>query len=1011
MHASILVLLMTTVTLSAQELPVVANVEQRLSQLSLSSKAERRQMLDEWNDTRAEFARDKCVHQLFEEQVERTPDGMALVFGDEELTYRELNERADDLAHELRALGVGPEVRVGICAKRSIEMMVGLLGILKAGGCYVPLDPNYPKERLAFMLEDAQVPVLLTQNELRPEFKFEIPNLKLLCLDDLRSNRRGAFRTTAPQTGVKPENLAYVIYTSGSTGKPKGVMVTHRGVTNFFAAMDPIVRHKAGAWLAITSISFDISVLELLWTLTRGMKIVIQRADGWSASSQKSLDLGIMFWGQDDGAQQERYRLFLELVKQADSAGFSSVWIPERHFHAFGGNYPNPSVLAAAAAVSTKRISIRSGSVVLPLQNPVRVVEEWAVVDNLSNGRVALSVASGWHKNDFVLAPSAFDDRARIMLEGIELMQHLWRGGSTELPNGRGEATVVRTLPRPVQAELPIWLTAAGRAETFRMAGERGFNVLTHLLGQDLAAVAEKIAIYRAARERAGHDAGHVTLMLHAFVHEDADYVRRVVRAPFTKYLEQSVELFTPLYRELGLDPSNLSPKDKETLLEFAFERYFSTSGLFGTPASCRQLIAKVAGVGVDEIACLVEFGIDSELVLEGLRYLTQLLRRDDSFAAQVERHGITHLQCTPSTARLLLDTGAADALRQLDTLLVGGEALPGPLARSLVQTLPERVTNMYGPTETSIWSSSFEVKEPFDAVTSIGTPLRNTTMYVVDEHLELVPSGVRGELCIGGEGMSQGYFRRPELTAERFVPDRHGPAGARAFRTGDIVRRLPDGAFQFLGRNDHQVKIRGFRVELGEIEAALERHPSIASAATLAQSDGSGDQRLVAYVVGRGSSAPPNPALLRSYLLSLLPGYMVPSAFVTLKELPRTPNGKIDRKALRPLKEALITDIVQPRDSVEQALCLEWSDILGVPAVGIDDDFFSLGGHSLMATRLRSRLAEHFGVELSVADLFRATSVRALAELLRPHEGVAERAALLVEVMSEAAGEPGSAD
>ncbi|HKY37863.1 MAG TPA: MupA/Atu3671 family FMN-dependent luciferase-like monooxygenase [Polyangiaceae bacterium] len=948
----------------------------------------------------------ESIHGLIEKQVARAPDALAAVYGDQALTYGQLDARAALLAIHLRQAGAHAGSLVAICLERDSSMLVAMFAVLKCGAAYVPVDPDYPVDRQLFVVGDAQPRVLITTAARRGSFASS--PAKLVCVDELRDQPIQPFRSTQSEPGA----LAYVIYTSGSTGKPKGVMVTHRGVVNFFAGMDQIVGRKDGAWLAITSMSFDISVLELLWTLTRGLKVVIQRADDWSATSRKSLDLGIMFWGQDDGEQQQRYQLFLEVVKRADEAGFSSVWIPERHFHAFGGNYPNPSVLAAAVAVSTKRIGIRSGSVVLPLQNPLRVAEEWAVVDNLSNGRVALSIASGWHKNDFVLAPSAFEARGKVMFEGIDLVRHLWQGGSTELPNGKGEATTVRTLPRPVQKELPIWLTAAGRVETFRSAGERGFNILTHLLGQDIPTLSAKIAAYHEARQRAGHAGpGQVTLMLHTFVHEDIDYVRRVVREPFTRYLEQSVDLFTPLYRELGLDPSNLSAKDKQTLLEFAFERYFSSSGLFGTPSSCRDLIAKLADAGVNEIACMVEFGVDSQLVLDGLRYLTRLLERDDSFAAQVRRHGITHLQCTPSTARMLVDTGGSDALCQLDTLLVGGEALPGRLAHSLAQQLPRRVTNMYGPTETTIWSSSFNVREPFDAVTSIGSPLRNTTMYVVDEHLELVPPGVRGELCIGGDGVAQGYFRRPELTAERFVPDRFGAPGARAFRTGDIVRRLADGTFQFLGRCDHQVKVRGFRVELGEIESALERHPSIASAVTLVQSDRSGDQRLVAYVVGsNAANTAPNPATLREFLSASLPSYMVPSAFVTLKELPRTPNGKVDRKALRPLVDIPAAAVVPPRDSLEQALCLEWSDVLGVAAVGIDDDFFSLGGHSLMATRLRSRIADHFGVELAVADLFRATTVRSLADLLRPHHGVSERAALLVEVMGEGA-ESRSAD
>jgi len=947
----------------------------------------------------------ESIQALIERQVARSPDAPAVVFGNETLTYSELDATAEQLAGRLQQAGARPGSLVALCLDRDIWMLVSMLAVLKCGAAYVPVDPGYPAERQRFVLDDAQPSVVLTTRA--RQSSASRTSATLVCIDDPLEPARWPFRATAATS----HSLAYVIYTSGSTGNPKGVMVTHAGVTNFFAGMDRIVGEKQGAWLAITSMSFDISVLELLWTLTRGLKVVIQTADGWSATPQKAVSLGIMFWGQDDGAGADRYASFLELVKRADAAGFSAVWIPERHFHAFGGNYPNPSVLAAAAAVSTERISIRSGSVVLPLQNPLRVAEEWAIVDNLSKGRVALSIASGWHKNDFVLAPDNFDERGKLMLEGIDLIRHLWRGGSTELPNGKGEPTTVKTLPRPVQKELPIWLTAAGRPETFRSAGERGYNVLTHLLGQDLGALQEKIGLYREARRRAGHDTGHVTLMLHTFVHEDVEYVRRVVREPFTKYLEQSVDLFTPLYRELGLDPSDLSAHDKQTLLDFAFERYFSTSGLFGTPTSCRQLLEKVSSIGVDEIACMVEFGVEPSLVLEGLSYLTQLLRRDDSFAAQVERHRITHLQCTPSTARMLVDTGAADALRQLDTLLVGGEALPGPLAESLERALPRGVTNVYGPTETTIWSSSFKVTEPFDAVTSLGSPLQNTTMYAVDEYLELVPLGVRGELCIGGDGVAQGYFRRPELTAERFVPDKYGPPGSRVFRTGDMVRRRRDGTFQFLGRNDHQVKVRGFRVELGEIEAALERHPSIADAAALVQSDRSGDQRLLAFVTSNGSDAAPPATALRAYLASKLPSYMIPSAFVTLSELPRTPNGKLDREALARLERLPTPDLVPARDTLEQALCLEWSDILGVAQVGIDDDFFSLGGHSLMATRLRSRLAEHFGVELSVADLFRATTVRSLADLLRPHAGVAERAALLVEIMTEAPAPQRSAD
>jgi natural product biosynthesis luciferase-like monooxygenase protein len=936
---------------------------------------------------------EQSVHGLIEAQVARSPDAPAAVFGDETLTYRELNSRAEQLAIRLVDAGAREGTLVAICLERSLEMLVSMVAVLKSGAAYVPIDPDYPAERQRYVLDDARPQVLVTSRARRESFG--ATSCRILCVDEV-DNRP---RITRRRGDVRPGSLAYVIYTSGSTGKPKGVMIPHRAVVNFFASMDEVIGVRGGTWLAVTSISFDISVLELLWTLTRGMKVVIQRSDAVAALPRKTLDMGIMFWGQDEGAvARDRYRFFLEVAARADELGFSALWIPERHFHGFGGNYPNPSVLAAAAAAVTKRIGIRAGSVVLPLQNPVRVAEEWAVVDNISGGRVALAIASGWHKNDFVLAPGNFDQRARVMLEGIDLIRHLWTGGTTTLPNGKGEPTTVSTLPRPVQKDLPIWLTAAGSPETFRTAGQRGYNVLTHLLGQDLPTLAEKIAIYRRARREAGHDEGHVTLMLHTFVHQDAAYARKVVRAPFTKYLEQSVDLFTPLYRELGLDPTALSPKDKARLLEFAFERYFSTSGLFGTPDTCRELLAKVADLGVNEVACLIEFGIDTKIVLEGLRYLSEL-HRDDSLPAQVRRHGVTHLQCTPSTARLLVETGAGSALGELEAMLVGGEALPGALAGALAEQLPGRVTNMYGPTETTIWSSTHAVAKPYDAVTPIGRRIRNTSMYVLDDRLQLVPLGARGELYIGGDGLARGYLNRPDLTAERFVPDPFGPPGSRMYRTGDVARRLPDGVLQYLGRNDHQVKVRGFRVELGEIEAVLQGHPTVRDAVVLVNDDGSGDQRLIAYVVLSGGV--PDTTALREHASGALPGYMVPSAFVVLGELPLTPNGKVDRLALRSLKVVAADEIVPPRDVVEQALCFEWADVMGLERIGIDDDFIELGGHSLMATRLLSRIAEHLGVELAIPDLFRATTIRKLADLIRKNPGVVERATLLIEVLS----------
>jgi len=632
---------------------IAMDAEQRLSQLPLLTEPERKQLFADWNNTQADFSRDKCVHGLFEEQVLRAPDAVALVFEDEELTYRELNERADRLACELQKLGVGPDVRVGICVKRSPEMVAGLLGILKAGGCYVPLDPNYPRERLEFMLKDSQAPVLLTQTALREHFKFEIPNLKLLCLDELPESRtkndlipNSALRTP------RSDNLAYVIYTSGSTGQPKGVMVTHRNVVNFFAGMDRVLGIKPGVWLAVTSISFDISVLELFWTLARGFKVIIQPDDD-----------------------------------RANHAPADGQW---------------------------------------------------------------------------------------------------------------------RSLPE------------------------------------------------------------------------------------------------------------------------------------------------------------------------------------------QILRHGVTHLQCTPSLAgTLVLAPESQAATRSLDKLLLGGEALPVSLARQLRQSLRGDLLNMYGPTETTVWSAVHRVDQVENSI-PIGKPIANTQVYILDKNLQPVPAGVPGEIFIGGEGVASGYLNRPKLTAEKFIRHPFSTDGtSRLYRTGDLGRWLAGGTVEFLGRVDHQVKIRGHRVELGEIETVLGAHPALRECVVAAREDSPGDKRLVAYVVV-ALDAKPSATELRRFAREKLPEAMVPSVFVFLDRLPLTPNGKVNRKAL-PTPEAsrpeLETAYLAPRSDSERTIAKIWQELLRVEKVGLHDNFFDLGGNSLLVVQAQARLREALGFDLPVVKLFQYPTVGSLASFLNERE------------------------
>ncbi|MFC6079650.1 amino acid adenylation domain-containing protein [Sphaerisporangium aureirubrum] len=346
---------------------------------------------------------------------------------------------------------------------------------------------------------------------------------------------------------------------------------------------------------------------------------------------------------------------------------------------------------------------------------------------------------------------------------------------------------------------------------------------------------------------------------------------------------------------------------------------------------------------------------------------------RDGRLLAElIAAEGVTHVQATPSGWRVLL---AADFTGPGVTALVGGEALPLPLARDL-RARTRRLVNVYGPTETTIWSTAWEVPNDPDRV-SIGRPIANTQVYVVDDHLDPVPEGTPGELLIGGHGLAHGYLHRPDLTAARFVPDSYGPAGGRLYRTGDIARHHADGTLEYLGRTDNQIKLRGHRIELGEIESVLEDHPGIRQAVAAVHRE-----TLVAYLVGTA-----DPGDLRGALAERLPAYMIPTVFVPLEALPLTPNGKIDRKALpRPeLPEA--GSGAAPRTAAERQVAEVFAEVLKLDAVGADDDFFLLGGHSLLAAKAAARLTARLGVEVPVQALFARPTVAAFAAAVQDLE------------------------
>jgi natural product biosynthesis luciferase-like monooxygenase protein len=974
---------------------------------------EEEQKLDAWNATDREVPAEACVHTLFEAQVRRTPDRVAVTARNRSLTYRELDRRANAMARELRAAGVGPDVLVGIFVERGLDMVVSLLAVHKAGGAYVPLDPNYPAERLKLYIEDSKAAVVITDPQNEPALPAG-GYTKLLVSE----GRFDAGEHTPPDNLANSSHLAYVIYTSGSTGKPKGVMVEHRNVVNFLVAMDDVLRpgEAAGTWLAVTSLSFDISVLELLWTLTRGFHVVVHPGEARVAAPVKRpLDFSVFYFASAASGGPENYRLLLEGAKFADENGFAAVWTPERHFHAFGGLYPNPAVTNAALAMITKRTRLRAGSCVSPLHSPLRIAEEWSFVDNLSNGRVDISFASGWQPNDFALKPEAFAKRKEQMFEDIETIRRLWKGEGVAFKNGVGKDITIQTLPRPVQKELPVWITSAANPETFEQAGRVGANVLTHLLGQSFAEVADKIKIYRAARQKAGHSGrGVVTLMLHTFIGKDEDIVREAVRKPMKEYLRSAVGLikeaawsfptFKAKFDDGTFSPDKLSAEEMDTLLDHAFERYYKQSGLFGTVDSALEVVEQVRSIDADEIACLIDFGVPDADVIASFPLMAELREKANRAAVAAPTaesaassgqtipelfasERVTHFQCTPSMASMLvLDDDSRKGISGLQAMLVGGEALPVALARDLTGLIKNgKLINVYGPTETTVWSSSHVVTEVGDEI-PIGKPLANTDLLIIDAMGALAAPGEEGELLIGGKGVVRGYLHRPELTKERFIPHPRR-TGERAYRTGDLASFRDDGVVRFGGRLDHQVKIRGYRIEIGEIEARLGEHPGVRECVVVAREDTPGDKRLVGYVIPRAGAIDGDE--VRKFLLERLPEYMVPTTFVSLATFPQTPNRKIDRKALpapkteAPAAAASAEPREKPGSTLEETIAVIWRELLNRSQVGVTDNFFDLGGHSLLTIQLLGRLKQKVDKPVSLVDLFRYPTIRSLATFL----------------------------
>ncbi|MFJ8308148.1 MULTISPECIES: MupA/Atu3671 family FMN-dependent luciferase-like monooxygenase [unclassified Streptomyces] len=358
-----------------------------------------------------------------------------------------------------------------------------------------------------------------------------------------------------------------------------------------------------------------------------------QGADG--PADEQPLDFGVFFFAAVGDRAQETYRLMLDAARRADELGFGFVSTPERHFHRFGGAFPNPAVTSAAIAAVTSRIQIRAGSVVTPLHPAARIVEDFAMVDGISGGRVAISVGSGWNVNDFVIAPEKYETRREQMIKDVTDIRTAWRTGHWTGPNPLGAETTLPVFPRPVQDDLSVWVTASRSEGTFREAGRLGCNILTHLENQDVASLSGKIALYRAARAEAGWEGpGKVTVMMHTYVADDAAEARRVGGGSLRDYLLSAIDLEALAVEAGGRMSGNKQGREvlsavsaQRKLAELGVNRYLSGNSLIGSVEECTATARRVRAAGVDEIACLVDFVADPELVLASLERVAAVRR------------------------------------------------------------------------------------------------------------------------------------------------------------------------------------------------------------------------------------------------------------------------------------------------------------------------------------------------------------------------------------------------
>jgi len=620
------------------------------------------------------------------------PEAWAIDEGGGAIRRGALAERARGIGRALRAHGAGPGVRVGLLADRLEGSVAGAVAILEAGATCV-------------LLREAEGTAAALDLVLASPGRWAAAERVARIVVPLDADSGEPPTDAAPPAS---EGEAARASAREALAGPEGTVLNHEEALAALRALDAEPGCRPGEVLRVDRPpATPFAMLTTLWALGRGGRLALVDPEGCPSRLPPAspLPIGLSFFGiYAPRGTALRYRELLDATRRADAAGLECVWVPERHFHEFGGIFPSPSVLCGALARETSRVGLRAGSVVLPLQHPIRVAEEWSVVDNLSDGRVGLGVAPGWHPRDFAFAPETYERRRDVLLERLDVVRRLWRGDEVSVSAPDGQRFDVTLHPLPVQGELPVWMTSVSSPETWRWAGELGAGVLTNLMRQSLDDLASNVAVYREARARSGRAPGGpgVTVMLHTYLEEDADSARRVAREPFVGYLRSAVKVFESFlgtYGPASARPAELDEDDLQYLLSVAYERYIETSALIGSPRTARPVLERLAEIGVEEVACFVDFGLDPGRMLAGVERISELA--GDPGSAASGRGGRTG----PAASLALCDPAGLDTLAseegggraaRLRAVLLDDWAGDGPL-REAVAVPVCRASELWG--------------------------------------------------------------------------------------------------------------------------------------------------------------------------------------------------------------------------------------------------------------------------------------------------------------------------